>query len=280
MESSKLTILVVEDSAQEARMMAEMLSCARHVKFSMERVMLLEAATERLESPSADLAPVDAVLVDMRVPDGDALVDFLKTHSLWQGVAVIVVAGVYNEKLAMQAVQHGAQDYLLKDYLSADQLERTIRYAIERKRLQDALGRQTQIMESVLNSLSDGVAVVDVAGHCLLTNPAAEKIAGIVGTNVAHKKWPSHYGIYRTDNAVHYDAESLPLTRACQGETVREQELFIRNARVPEGVLVSVNASPLRDDQGHVRGGVAIFREVTRYPLTEEQIRQIQELIG
>lgn len=279
MEANKINVLLVEDSVQETRLMAEMLACARHVKFGMERVARLESATERLDAVGSIGAPVvDAILVDMKVPDGDRLVELLDAHRGWQSAAVIVIAGVYNEKLAMEAVKRGAQDYLLKDYLSADQLERTIRYAIERKRLQDALGRQTQIMERVLNSLADGVVVVDREGHCLLTNPAAERIAGIVGTNVAHYKWPSHYGIYLADRATPHDADQLPLTRACRGEVVHEQELFVRNDRVPDGVMLSVNASPLCDGKGRVRGGVAVFRDVSWRHLSAEQIRHLGEL--
>ncbi len=274
MDSPRRNILLIEDSASDARLIAEMLSCSRHVKFNLERVAHLSAGIERLRRGG-----IEAVLVDIKLPDSQGLDEFLQVQSSAPKVAIIAMSGSYNEKLAMQAVQQGAQDYLLKDYLNADELERTIHYAIERKRMRDALQKQTRIMESVLNSLADGVVVLDEEGHCLLTNPAAERIAGLSATNVAHHKWPEYYGMYHGDMTTPYVAEDLPLSRASRGEVVREEEVFIRNVRASEGVVVSVNATPLVDQAGRIRGSVAIFRDITLRRLAEEQIRQLKDAL-
>src|SRR5262249_43561479 len=54
-------------------------------------------------------------------------------------------------------------------------------------------------------------------------------------------------------------------------------ELFIRNARLPDGVFITVNARPLRDDRGHLRGGVAVFHDVSEKRRAEQAIRQMNE---
>jgi PAS domain S-box-containing protein len=126
-----------------------------------------------------------------------------------------------------------------------------------------ALGRQTGVFQSVLDSMSAGVVVADEAGRFLFFNPAAERILGIGLTDAAPNQWTARYGCFLPDRVTPYPTDQLPLVRAIRGETVDEAEVFIRNAAVPDGVWLSVNARPLRDDDGIGRGGVAVFRDVT-----------------
>jgi PAS domain S-box-containing protein len=65
------------------------------------------------------------------------------------------------------------------------------------------------------------------------------------------------------DGQTPYPAEELPLARAMRGESVDEAEVLLQNPNKPQGVLLSTNARPLRDDQGELQGGVIVFRDIT-----------------
>jgi len=276
MESRRYNILLIEDSAIDARLISQMLANARYVRFTVERAGHLAGGLERLSHGG-----IDAVLSNLKLPDSQGLETFEALHQHSRKVPIVIVSGSHDEKLAQKCVQLGAQDFLFKEYLDSDVLERAIRYAIQRKLTLDSLDDHRQILQSVLNSMTDGVVVVDENGQCLLVNPAAERTAGFrVADNVPHDQWPRHYGLYQPDGRTMYRAEDLPLARSRRGETVTEQEVVIRQSDSPEKVVINVNAAPLRDEYGQIRGSVAVFRDVTPRRLAEEQIRQLQDLLG
>jgi len=133
------------------------------------------------------------------------------------------------------------------------------------------LRQQTSILESILNSIGDGIAVISKDGRFLLNNPASIRILGInVGAD-SYANWNENYESYRSDGQ-RYAPEDLPLARAIRGEDVDEAEEFMRHWRKPEGQWLSVTARPLRDEKGEVRGGVAVFRDITRRKRTERHL--------
>ena len=136
------------------------------------------------------------------------------------------------------------------------------------------LRRQTHAMETIFNSISDGVVVADENGDFTIFNPSAERIVGIGVTETGPDEWTSQYGIFFPDRETPMPMEELPLVRAIRGEASDEMEMFIRNARVPEGVYISVSGRPLRDDSGVTKGGVIVFRDVTERTLAEEALAQ------
>jgi PAS domain S-box-containing protein len=136
-------------------------------------------------------------------------------------------------------------------------------YARQLEQSQQALDRQASLFRSVLESISDGVSVADPTGRLLHFNAAAEKILGLGLTTARVAEWSSRYGCFLPDMVTPYPPQELPLARAIRGETVTDGEIFIRNPNRPQGVWLSVNASPLLDAEGQIAGGVAVFRDIT-----------------
>ena len=136
-----------------------------------------------------------------------------------------------------------------------------------------ALRRQDRIFRSVYHSLTEGVIVADDKARFLLFNEVAERVIGIGSANVPLEDWPAHYGCYLPDRVTLYQPQDLPLARAVRGEDVPETEMFIRNARVPDGVWISVRGGPLLDAKGKASGGVVAFRDVSIRKRAEEKLR-------
>jgi signal transduction histidine kinase/response regulator RpfG family c-di-GMP phosphodiesterase len=144
-------------------------------------------------------------------------------------------------------------------------------------RSEAAYRQQTKILRSVLDSMGDGVLVADETGKMLLLNPAAEQLVGRGAENTPQSEWVERYGIYLPETATPYPVDQLPLARAMRGEIADGIELYIRNAVKPDGMFVSVNVRPIKDDSGDIKGGVAVVRDITLAKSTEEVLRQAKE---
>ena len=139
-----------------------------------------------------------------------------------------------------------------------------------------AVRKQTVILQSVLNSMGEGVVVAEENGNFLLFNSAAEEILGIGPTDTAPMEWTQRYNLFMPDQSTPYPADQLPLVRAFRGETVRDVELFVRHPTAGN-ITISVTATPLKDEEHVQRGGVAVFRDITQRKRADEQIQKLNE---
>jgi len=147
----------------------------------------------------------------------------------------------------------------------------------ERRKTEEALQRQTAMLEAILDGMGEGLVVADTAGNFLVFNRAAERIAGIGATPGGVEKWPATYGVFLPDAVTPYPAEELALARAARGEETNDVEQFLRNPRVPQGVYLNVSGRPLRSADGTLLGGVVVFRDVTERRRAEAELRLAKE---
>ena len=135
----------------------------------------------------------------------------------------------------------------------------------------DALQSQTRILQSILDSMGDGVIVADETGKFLFFNPEAEGLIDIAMDTMLNEL-PEKYGLFLPDTITPFPSDEFPLTRAIHGEFSDNVEMFIRNEKVPQGVYIEVAGRPLQDESGKRRGGVIVFRDVTERKRTEEAL--------
>ena len=133
-------------------------------------------------------------------------------------------------------------------------------------------GKET--LQAVLNSLTEGVIVADKNGGFLFFNPAAEKILGLGIRDIAQVDWTSVYGYYQKDQITPYPPEQLPLARAIRGEEVVAEPIFIKNPERPDGVWISMSASPLRIEKDLNDSGISVFRDITERRQTTERLKR------
>jgi len=124
-----MRVLLVEDSAADARMVREALKEMTGSNFELVHVSRLDHALGQLESESFDV-----VLLDLELPDARGLTALARVRNAAPDIPVVVSSGHGDEGLALEAVKNGAQDYLLKDRGDGVLLFRALSYAVERKR--------------------------------------------------------------------------------------------------------------------------------------------------
>src|SRR5712671_2984924 len=147
----------------------------------------------------------------------------------------------------------------------------------ENKRAEEETKRQKELLQLILERIADGVVVADSNGKFLLFNTAAEQVLGIGATDTTPDQWSDRYGSYLPDAVTLYPPNELPLVRAMRGESVDAVEVFIRNAKVPDGRLLSITGRPLRGEEGALRGGVVVFHDITLQKRAQEALVQAKE---
>jgi PAS domain S-box-containing protein len=158
----------------------------------------------------------------------------------------------------------------------ARQAEELSRQAVELARSRQALETQTLMLQSVLDSMQEGLVAADEQGKFIIWNPAATKILGLGAANLSTQEWTSHYGVYLEDMVTPFPADQLPLVLAIHGEA-STAEMFVRNPELDQGTWIEASGGPLKDKEGAVRGGVVAFRDITRRKADEREIRKLNE---
>jgi phosphoserine phosphatase RsbU/P len=166
--------LLIEDNPGDARLVREFLRDAGTALASVDLTHAdrLADGLQRLQQGSFDV-----VLLDLSLPDSSGLQTFDSVHAAAPGVPVVVISGLDDEALAVRAVHQGAQDYLVKGQLDGGTMLRSMRYAIERQRLEATrleLERQRdEFFSSVSHDLRTPVAAIKAAIGVVLANEPA-----------------------------------------------------------------------------------------------------------
>ncbi|MEI6503221.1 MAG: PAS domain S-box protein, partial [Armatimonadota bacterium] len=139
-----LRVLVIEDDADDALLLRRALGEAGPAGFAL-------AWTHRLSEGLAHLRshPVDVLLLDLGLPDSRGLETLKAVQQQTPLVPIVVLSGLSDEDLAMEAVQQGAQDYLVKGQVSGSLLARSLRYAVERGRAEQRILHLNAVLRAI-----------------------------------------------------------------------------------------------------------------------------------
>lgn len=158
MTDSPLRILLVEDNPGDARLIRELLMDSGIATAAIDVSTTLADATKHL----TEQAP-DVLLLDLSLPDAHGLETVTEALSVAPSVPIVVLTGLDDERLALQAVQSGAEDYLVKGRVEGRSLGRAIRYAVERKHL---AREREQLLELEREARASAEAAVRARDQC------------------------------------------------------------------------------------------------------------------
>jgi diguanylate cyclase (GGDEF)-like protein/PAS domain S-box-containing protein len=260
-------LLLVEDNPGDARLLREMFD-ERDQAVHMTRLTHVQSLVEAEKFLSE--GEVDIVLLDLGLPDANGLAVVRRAQAAAPRVPLVVLTGLDDEGLAAEALHEGAQDYLIKGQIEERGLFRALRYAIERKRMEEALFEEKERAQVTLRSIGDGVVCADNLGNVTFLNLVAERTTGWSLLEAAGRPMVE---IFRTrDNS---DNESLETTAEAAMLQIRAMHLpstcvLIRR----DGVTIPIEESiaPIHNREGQAIGAVIVFRDVSAARATALQI--------
>jgi response regulator RpfG family c-di-GMP phosphodiesterase len=161
---SKTRVLLVEDDPGQARLLRVNLSTATGDRLEVRHVERLCEAFGQL-----DRSAFDIVLLDLSLPDARGLDTLSRVREHAPNLPIVVLTGLDDDEVALRAVKAGAQDYLVKGQAGGALLVRAVRYAIERKRVEEALRRAQEDLE---DRVRQRTAELEVANQALMIQVA------------------------------------------------------------------------------------------------------------
>lgn len=164
-----LEVLLLEDNPADADLLQELLRDAGDLAWKITHVEYLSAAIEQLKQQNFDV-----VLSDLSLPDAQGLDTVVKIHTLIPDLPIIVLTGLNNEEIGLEALRKGAQDYLAKGYMQPELLVRTVRYAIERSQNQRIMYQQAAAMAASM----EGIAILNGDREHIYVNQAYARLYG------------------------------------------------------------------------------------------------------
>jgi len=215
-----------------------------------------------LEIPDKTPDTVDLVIFEtgpLIAQSGETLPSLVHRLSNWP---LIAVTSRDQEHRGIAAVQAGAQAYVCADDIDEPELCMHIEHAVQRHRLLVRLSERDNTVLSILQSINDGVVVVDSQGHVLDINPAARSILGLTPRQQTSIEWAKSFCNFAADGKTRIDHEELPLVQACRGQKFSDQVAVFR-APGQEDTVLSINGQGLYDSTNALVGGVITFRDVT-----------------
>ncbi|HEX8295527.1 MAG TPA: PAS domain S-box protein [Chthoniobacteraceae bacterium] len=172
MSIQKIQVLLVEDNPTDQLLVEDELAHATSAEFSVVHVEQLNEALTQIATQHFDV-----VLLDLSLPDSHGFETFVRLHEASADIPIVVLSGGGEGQLGVQAVQAGAQDYLVKGRLGENVLPRSIRYAIERQRSERTLAESEERYRQLIQQSPDGY-VVHCQGLIVFANAAALKMYG------------------------------------------------------------------------------------------------------
>jgi DNA-binding response OmpR family regulator len=150
-----MNILLIEDNPGDVRLVQEMLKETRG-NFTISVAEKLGLGVKLLNSQNADVA-----LLDLNLPDSNGLATITALQNLFPLLPIVIMTSVDDEELAHQAVQHGAQDFLIKGTVTGELLRRTLLYAIDRKRTEETVRQARDELEIRVQERTKELAAAD-----------------------------------------------------------------------------------------------------------------------
>ncbi|MDD4957128.1 MAG: HD domain-containing protein [Candidatus Omnitrophica bacterium] len=206
-----IKVLVVEDDPTSAKLLQSMLSKS---VLGIAEIVVTTTLKESIEYISRNI-DTDIVLLDLNLPDSTGLDSVSDLNDEHPDVAIVVITGAYAESLGLDAISNGAQDYLIKGKYDMGMLNKSILYAIERKKGENerkkSLEELQRVMEGTILAMATTVEMRDpyTAGHEQRVSQLATAIAGDLGLSEKQVNGIKMAAIIHDIGKIHIPAEIL-----------------------------------------------------------------------
>ncbi len=251
-------ILLVEDDIEQAGLIAKIMAKTGN-GFEINWVPQLSQGLERLEQGGVDL-----VILDLGLPDSQGLETFIRVNKKAPNLPVVVLTGLADENLGLAAVRQGAQDYLVKGSVDYKVLAQTIRYALERRRSQEAILAERQRLYAVLDTLPAHVHVM-AADHQI---------------RFANRRFREAFGVWQGKLCYEIMHDRTEPCEVCPAKEVLEtQKCQVREITRDNGRTYQIHTYPFTESDGSPLV-LHMGLDITARKQAEEAVKEREEQLA
>ncbi len=249
-------LLLVEDNPGDARLLREMFNEQGSQNTEFTHVQCMRDAEKHLAEHA-----VDITVLDLGLPDAQGLEAVRRVRAAAPRVPLVVLSAMDDESLAAQALQEGAQDYLIKGQVDARGLMRALRYAIERKVMEEALFVEKERAQVTLNCIGEAVVCTDISGNITFLNLVAERMTGWSWQEAASRPMAE---VFRIMDSATLEICPDPMEMAVgENPTVHLPSNCVLIRRDGFEIPIEDSVAPIHDREGKATGAVIVFRDVS-----------------
>ena len=268
--SEKFRVLIIEDNPGDVFLLREMVGDVPNTRFAVV------AETDRLARGIELMVEdgIDVVLLDLTLPDSGGLETFTRAHEAAPELPIVVLSGLDDEELALQAVHRGAAEYLVKGRIDAHLLQRSLRYAIERSQAEKELAKERDLLHTLLDNLPDRIYFKDHRSRFIRINRALTALFRLGRPDEAYGKTDADF--YGTEHAQAALEDEIRVMQT--GEPVLNKIEFETMTDGSRSWSLTTKL-PLRDRKGRIVGTCGISREITQLKEMEAALETERNLL-
>jgi diguanylate cyclase (GGDEF)-like protein/PAS domain S-box-containing protein len=264
------TVLLIEKDPEQTRWIRAMFKDQGTHAFELSCVDCMSEAEKHFAEHS-----VDIVLLDLELSDPVGLEAVRWARAAAPRTSILLLSSPDGEPMAAQAVQEGAQDYLIKGQIEPQKLMRALSNAVERKIIEGILFNANERAQVTLGSIADALICTDMSGNITFLNPVAERMTG----------WPLHEAAgrplteaFRIVVAATRSAIQDPMANAASEDRTGKLPLnCILIHRDGHELFIEDSVAPIHDREGQASGAVIVFRDVSAARAEKERITYLAE---
>jgi PAS domain S-box-containing protein len=262
--SIPIRVLLIEDNPGDACLILQMLQEGGVGRFMTDRADRLSSGLGTLSAQIPDV-----VLLDLNLPDSRGITTFSKVHARFPEVPIVVLTGLSDGDVGMQAVHAGAQDYLVKGVISGSVLARVLRYSIERKRAEAEHLR----LATAIDQAAEAVVITGLDARIDYVNPAFTTITGYSRGEALGQNPRLLKSGCQDSNFYQAMWHCILAGRTWHGEMINRRK---------DGALYTeeMTIAPVRDSSGAITNFIAIKQDVTARKRAEEALFRSQRVLA
>jgi two-component system, NarL family, sensor histidine kinase UhpB len=258
MNDKMIHILLIEDNPGDALIINEMLKEVYANNFELDHFKRIKDGLKHVNEH------FDIMLLDLNLPDSQGIETFNTMNQHAPEVPIIILTGLLDEDLAINIVSEGAQDYLVKGQIDKQLLSRSIKYSIERKRIEIDLRKSEEKYRLMVEKLESGLFLIDSQNKINYVN---SQMADMLGYKMDDLMNQNVFN-FINKNCRNVFKKHLKVNDKHIGQTYEIQ--FLNKEGTPLWVLVST--SPLHKVTGEYIGAISIMTDITARKGMEKSI--------
>ena len=271
MSAVPINVLLIDDDEDDYLITRDLMSQIRDRRHRLDWISNYNDGLAAVERGEHDLC-----LLDYRLGERTGLELLRESQAFNACPPIILLTGQGDQEIDLEAMKAGAADYLVKSRLSADTLERAIRYAIERKRSQQTLRQERDFVRRIMETSPSGIVVTNRDGKITFANRRAGEVLKL-SQYAAHASNVLTWRVADLDGNLLSGQVSLLKNVLASGEPALDIHHIIE---FPDGqrTVLSTNATPLSNSNDGIDGMIVTVEDITQRLALETQLRQSQKM--